>query len=835
MPTIPGLGSRIAEALDAVARPAVPDVVERLAGRVPVSDTVSEIAQRARGVPFYGNPEVLAETRATVNVTQGVADKIQALKTALGGFFRSEPNLGRDVQEHFYTARWKREAAGANATQDVAQALAPLTRDPVNQMALLADYMKTANDVAQARRDGSQMINNKPVEAWIQSLDLLDQHVRSDPEVQVAHDNVRKLLDDLHMDMVNRGYTTLDSYLEDYTPMRRIDGIVRGLANMWGEELKSPTLAVLRHRKGGQGRTETNLIEVLHDVLSDYYRKVPIDDLFAELRRDPTLNFTDQYAIGDAIKPGHAVYDPGPGMPGYARKTDVDYTVDGLLHSMPISESIKAREFHGGYVFPTHVAKALKRFNQRPLDDIENPFFHWGSKVARGLTVYNPANTNLNRASDLLLALTGLPGEQAHPLGILRWYGPSMRAAYNGVRGKGSTVIKIGGQPVDVWDLAQREGLTSGTIIHDIGGEPMPGALQQFIPEDEVARPGMLRMVLNSMQKDRMATEVTPRIAAGLEALERTGDIREFGRVGRDITLRFGAGQPAAARLPWVRMISPFMQFIGLATSRVTDALKTSGSRGRMIASLVAVPTAAMMWNNQSDEFKDVEHSLSDFERNQLHLIVADWNDPSKVKRDRTGKPVVLRFRFWVPEEVARTVGLGNLPSRIRRVAEGREKPIDFLKQTAVQPVQSISDLMTMPSLIEDFATGKSASGRQLSVVERGLRFSPAATGLAEGYRGYQNAGLAEGIKRTLEEWGAVRFAMVQRRGKTTLDADFIAAKRNLSDARLRYRIMLQNGDISRAREARKEMDAAITDIKSINAVRRREKTSRSLRKVGTP
>ena len=324
-----------------------------------------------------------------------------------------------------------------------------------------------------------------------------------------------------------------------------------------------------------------------------------------------------------------------------------------------------------------------------------------------------------------------------------------------------------------------------------------------------------LETTKRTLQADRLATEVAPRIAAGLEAVERTGDWSQFGRVGRDITFRYGAGAPRAANFPIVKMFDPFIQYMGLATQRFLTMAnaKSMGPKARILLGLTAVPFAMWRWNTQNDEYKQVEDSLARDERNLPHIILASWEDPGKPQRDVDGTPVVLRFKYSVPEQVAQMVGLAQVPGRISRVIEGRDTPVQFAKDTGAQSAKSIGDMLVLPSMLKEVASGKSElTGKPFTPIDALNRVMPItriATKSAERARDY---GLAEGAKTAFMETTGASFAKGQHKGAQLLDTDVKDAERALSDSKRGLRWAMRNGTPQQVRDAKTSVENAMRD-----------------------
>jgi len=803
----------------ALRSPAVPEAIARGTAEAPAVlekalSSPEAIGQRGKGIPFTGVPELETATRATEVGVKTLEDRIQDMKTIFGSFFRADPNLPKDVQRTFLRGRTRGEAARVSAELELQKVYEPLQTDAPTQAAKMYDFLVTSDEVAQAFRGGKPSIHGQPTEKWVQQLDLLEPQVKNDPEIATALERRQNLWDRVFGDMLARGWIVPEHYLEDYTPIRKLHAVAQGLASEAGEELRSKVLNMMQHRTNAPGLRETNLVILEKEILGEYMKKVAEHEAFIDLLADKTINFTDQFKIGDTVPHGLSMYRPGPGMIGYSRKTSEGYLIDGLLSQVkPDTNEL----LPGTYVVPSPIALALETFYPKRSKGTEHALYRAGQTMARWLTVYNPSNTNLNLMSDLPMAMfVGLPGEKAQPLGVFKWWMKAgLPIATKGAFGKkGGTLVEINGQIIDAWDLAQREGVTEGTIHYDVGARgKLSEELSRLMPQGERPTPNP---VLDVLSRSRLAIEAAPRIAAGLEAFERTGDISQFGRVGREITLTYGAGAPKAARLPAIRMISPFLQFIGLASSRVMDNLRTPGSRARTIAGIVGVPVLTYLWNSQNEEYKQVENSLAEWERSQAHIIVPDPKDPLKVRRDINGKPVVFRFRYSVPEEVMKAVGLGNIAARVGRVITKRDTPLEFIQSIPGEAAENIADLLTMPGLVRDVATGKTRTGKEMKWPEVATRMFPIARPFFSAKEALESYGPKEAVKTFASETAGVRFATVGRRGKHVSDADLMAAKGELAQTRSRWRTAMINGPPSKAKEAKEDFYKAKEKLERI-------------------
>lgn len=812
----------------AMARPAVPELVHRGTAEAPtlLQEAIERgtgITERAPDVPYHGDPELRAATRATeAPKKMTVVDGIQAGKEVLGSFFRADPNLAKDVQKILVRGRWRGASSQHIADRVFREVYAPLTDRPVEKTALMHDYLIAADEVAQALRQGRDVAMDKPLAQVMDHMSKLEQLVSNDPEIDQAIANRRDLWDNIFNDMIARGWSVPEHYLEDYTPIRKLRAIHDGLATQSGENLKVKKLSAEYHRTNAAGDRETNLLSLEHELIGKYFRKVAEHEAFTELISDKTIDLTHKFKVQDKLPLGLRIYRPGAGMIGYMRKPPIDDVIGGMIEELDMPKDVLQP---GDYVFAEPLTRALEHYHQgHAASRLENTFRTAGRTLARWWTVYNPANTRLNMASDLILAMHGLPGEAAHPVGILKWYPTALKAAYKGAFEKGKSFVKIGDQTVDLWELVENAGLAESTLLHQVQGQKMSGDLMRLIPETMQKQQFIL---FDVMQRDRLGTELAPRIAAGLEAWERTGNISEFGRVGREITLHYGAGAPLASRMPIVRILSPFIQYIGLASGRVFDLLKAPESRVRTVASMMAVPTVTWMWNNQNDEYRKVEDALPDYMRDQAHVTAPDPLDPSKPRYDTVGRPLVIPFRFSVPEEVMKMAGLGNIVSRIHRGVRGRQTPGELGKDVVSRAAKTAVETFTLtPGFLKEFVSGKTSTGQEIKLPDRITRLLPGARPLVEGVRDAELVGPKEAALRAGLTVAGMRPANVMRRGDVLSDVDIVTARRKVSEAKSRLRRAILNEGPSAVKDAEKKFDEAVAGVERIADAMEREEAN---------
>lgn len=855
---IPAIKAAIPKVIDAIKKPSFPSAEGTTAAELaskfksegkPVRPFAPEVSTQGRIPEEQMNPLVEAAVAQTYDPQKAIWEQVRDLKTFAAGFFDQSPNTPPDYKKISLAARERINKAPSVAALDLSEMLKPLT-DPklgdVNTAAhratLVARQMLTADTIKQMERDGVSSLHGQSLDAWKKSNEALNRIIANDQGMFQASQNLRGGLNEMFNDMVQRGWISEDRYLESYTPVQKINAVVSALAHMTNESensLRSRVLGATKHRGeiSDLSIREGNLIKTLHGLRAEYYSKVAQHEMFNEIVASP-WNLTSQFKEGQTLPRGVAAYNPGPGQMGYLNRSPEGQFIAGALQALDPTGRLNS----GSYIFPEQLVKALNSFHPTPHHEYEKPLVDAGRAISKSVTVYNVANTQLNRGGDLLVALTGMPGEKARPMGVLRFYGTAHKAAQEFVRG-GMPMVNINGQPVELGKLLINEGVSSSTFFKDVSGQDVSSLLSKFTPESEQANPTWMQQLKEKFQTEREAVELTPRIAAGLEALERTGDVKEFGRVARNITLNFNAAAPQASQVPVIKFMAPFAKFTGLATKRVFDLLAAKDSRGRVLAGVIAVPTATMMWNYQNQEYQDVEHSLAPYERDQLHIILPDLRDISKPLYDATGKPVVIRVRYYLPEEVAKMVGLGNLASRVRRVAEGRDTPVQFLKQSANAIPNTVAEMLAIPKMFNEATTGKSDTGKELDIPERIIRLLPslripqaAVTAyMSEGATPAESAMAAAGA--ATEELLGLRFASAQHKQGYILDADVTEAKKKLMDAKAKVRYIATHGPASEMQSAYDELYAARDNALRIEKAYKEEQEDRGspTRKVETP
>lgn len=822
----------------ALSEPAIPE--ESLRGTAE-SPTVASRSE-ARGLPvrpyapsvttqvldpqYRIDPSLEDKLSQTYDSYSPWEERLQKVKTFLGGFFSPTPNMPKDIQAKMLDARTRVSAADEAAARDLAAQLSPLSSvvgkkgEPAFNATLMFRQLKIADALSYMDDSGIDVYQGIERPVWEDANNKLIQWVKDNPHVQEASANIRSGLDEIFNDMVNRGWIIPDRYREQYTPMKKINSVLSSLGDMTGEtsdQVKSRILSSMRHRPDAAKDAaidESNMLHILAGARSEYYRKVAEHELFQKIINDPTINMTERYRGIQTLPADMGVYFPGQGMMGHTALSK-----EGRMLADAAKDIDPDAKVHvGGWILPKSLIEELKSFHPTPHSKAEEIMVKGGRKMAKYLTVYNPANTAVNLVSDAVVAMFGMPGEKAQPLGFLRWYAEGIKAGNAYVKGNQHWVT-INGQRINLTDLMLQEGVGESSLVSDLSDRSQSAFLKQFIPGEEKKGIDPLSRLGKGMEMTRQSVELYPRIAAGLEALERTGDVKEFGRVARNITLNFGPGSPKMSKVPILRFMSPFLSFQGLATERLFKSLSMEGSRARTLAGMLAVPAAVFLWNSQNDEYKIAARSIGSSDKTTLPVVVPNPKDISKPLRDDNGNPVIIRMKYFVPEQVLQMAGLGNLPTRVSRVIEGRDTPADFLGDTAKGPFEAMKNLATVPAIFIEQASGKSAlSGKPMSMQDRLERLIPFLRIPFSMGRELQNAGL-DNIPAGLLPAG--RAAMVEATGlrpmRTTtmvghvFDADLKEAIAEQRMAQREFELAAASKDkMQKVRAARKLKDAII-------------------------
>jgi hypothetical protein len=783
---------------------------EELAAEVPA------ITEHLPDVVYNGPPKLKPYVRATApSEKPTLKERVQGVKTGIGGIFSAEPNLPKNYQNMFLSARY--EAATAQERADAAihsRITSKLEGDVATKSRLMMDYLTLADEFSDLHskwtKDPDTPVFGRGGATLPEIEDAL--HIAYDamakhPDAVQASQGFRAVSDELFNNMVQYGLITPNRYRKDWTPRQQIMEMARGLSAAYGDQsVGGEVLAQMERRTLTGGVTETNLLKVLRSVLKDYHEKVAGDKLVMRILSDPAVNRTADFKVGDRLPRGWVNYRPRPGLPGW-RIPDADAQVAaGVADALGADVRTLTP---GGFVIPEDISRRLEKFYpERPGQGGETAY-KVGRFLARAFTVYNPANTALNLGSDFGIALLGLPGERSQTGAFLRFY---PRAFVESMKGA------FGGES-PVFERAVQEGLGSATYVESVTGEQIPEKLAEALGEQPSKNP--FKHLANVMRRARLGVEMAPRIAAGQAAEHVTGNPEEFGRVGRAITLPYGAGAPAVTRTNIARWVAPFWQFMGLATERTAKLLTEPGSRGRAWAAVLGVPVAAFMWNRHNEDFRQVEMALRKRDRYAMHIIAPDPADPSKPALDRNGKPIVLRFRYFMPEEVAQQFGVSMLPSRITDLVEGRVGPGEAIGESAASAVEQGFQQFVPAGIAVGIGTGRNVlTGQEQPRAEIARKSIPILREVEEAVRGVQNAGPIEGVKRLAEEVSGVRFATPVRRGRS--DADLEDLKVQLKDTKTQMRSAYRRGDRARGEEFRARVYKIANRIRAINKARRK-------------
>lgn len=827
-------GELLPKALDALRSPAIPEVAARGTAEAP------EIAARAaaRGKPvrkfapsvssqgleekYRINPAIEEAVSQTHDPKLPFEDKIQKWKATILSAFDPAPNMPRDIKENFLNARSSLQGSRDRAARDIVDQLESIKDDKsaAFKATMIMRQMKIADTVRHMEDNGLNSYGGHTFADWKDSNEKLLTWIKSDPALTKAHGNLRDGLDDIFNDMVDRGWIVPDRYLEQWTPMRKINTVFNALGDMSGtgaDSLKSRILSSMKHRPTGDDFAidEGNMLHVLHEARTEYYKKVAEHELFLKIINDPTLNMTTRYKAGETLPRDLAVYMPGKGMVGSTHISREGQFLGEALREIDPAGTVHA----GGWVLPRALVDELNNFHPMSHHPLEKQVAEGGRKMAKFLTVYNPANTMVNFFSDGLLAMMGLPGEKARPMGFLRWYGEGVGAAKAFTEGR-DYFVTIGKQKVNVTKLLNESNIKESTLSEDLSGRKINPELQQFLPKEELGKQGFQNILSKGLETFRERVELQPRIAAGLAALEETGDIKEFGRIAKQITLNFGAGSPKLAKVPLMRFMSPFITFQGLATERMARLITTEGSRGRTLAILAAVPASVALWNSQNEEFKKINESLPTHDKTSLHFIVGAGD--GHALRDTDGNPVIIRLRYFVPEDVMRMIGLGNIVERGMRLAQGRDTLADFAKDTISSPVNTVKESLVIPNLASELLGGKSSlTGKPLegsdwvTRLAPGLRMPFAIAKEAADHGLDANRVLVTGVR---EFTGARPMTTYTTMGHS-FDADLREALQAQRDALRNVKLAARKDGITNKKNAIRKYKEAIAKLKRIAAI----------------
>lgn len=827
-PALEKAGERLRVVPEAAARGTAerPAILERALRNAPKEGELpAGVREAGKDVPFAG-PEKFRQPSRTVPTAEreSLANIVDDAKVRIAGLWKAEPGLPKDIGDAFSETRGIekriRQQVELELRDDVMKPIAGLGKESFAKARRVWDFMVNADRAAQAAAQGLDEVDGIPkkdLEALVASTwNALD------PVQRDVHERVRRKYDEAFELAIARGFVKPEQRLEAYSPIRRMAMVLNAMFEERGETgVETEKLAQFLRRGISGGVRQTDGLTLLTDYLTSIRRRIAQEDLLAQLVADKTIHFTDhpeiatRLATGKPLPPGLSLYELRPGRIGYIKKNPAQQVMDGVLDHMNMP---KGRDRGRALVFPDRIVKALETYSPRVPGDDESAIYKLGRAYTRAFTVYNPAVTAVNFASDHVLALSRAVSEggAAQALGFLREWPDAVKSAVGGV------FFDKGGEK---FERALREGLTSSTYTSEAGGLPVSDILKEF--HEAPARSLMqtakeaLAFIPDQLAKGRQAVELMPKIAAGEEALRRTGDLSAYGKIGKDITIDFTKA-PAATRNPTFQFMAPFYAFFGAATPYVLEMAKKNGGRNPMLAAIVAVPTTTMLWNYQNEEFAKVERSLPEHEQMNLHVIIADAE--GHVLRDPTGRPVVKRLQYWVPEEVAKMFGLGNLPSRLRQVTEGRVTPSEFASQSGSAAAKQWVGHIMPAKLALEFGMGRSwYSGEEIKRSEALAGAIPQTKMVHNFILGAKSYGLKEQALRTGSEAFGLSQAGLEQRGTASLDAALMDAKRDLQKARLRMRRFLIRQDTAGAQEAMKDMAAARDRLKRVATAIRAE------------
>lgn len=807
-------------ALKGLFKGEVPEAAQRAAGEAIRTTKTNPVTYRNPDISFGEgkvNQEALTSVPNPVKVT--VEGRTRRLAEAFGGLFEAHPGLPKDIDKLAKTARWKGDAADAMARFTVKDRVFSKLQGTIDERTAKAELLQrlivNTDDLASMERkmkaDPDASITSTAGRTWdqvAQAQRTLVAAAGKHPDVIAGYQGYRNLVDEMFDNYVKRGYITPDRQLTDYTPFVKIEQIndANGRLGGAGAQRTETILSQLKSRsmKGENiGLRHTGALRLVVDQLADYHVKAAEDEMLAAILSDKTLNRSAEFAPGTILPEGYVRYRPEPGMPGYGVKDAAGNATTGFVNTA--AGGGKDAYFHG-FVLPERVVRFLNEFHPATPPEMQSRMYKAGSALARQMTVYNISNTALNVQGDLMTALLGRPGEKANPIGLLKHYFKGADAAIKGI---------LKGQEGPEYVKALESGATSGTFASTINGTPIDSEMAALLGEQIQ---GGFAKVPQAFKAYRQVVEATPRIAAGMEAESRGAD---FGEAARFASLEFGHGAPSHTRNATFRFMFPFWQFMGLASKRVFDLVRTPGSRGRTLAAMAIPPVATMLWNTQNEEFTKVENSLPKFYGDLMHVIVPDPRDPSKPLIDTQGKPVVVPMRWLVTEQVAQMFGLGNLPSRVRKVVVGRDTlpnlfgdiPGNIAKQVAQQAVPL--------NIIGSVATGKDQlTGAETPRGELIMKSLPLGRDIVETYKAAKNYGAAAVVQKVASKVAGVTYLNPMGKGKR--DADLIDLITQRNDARKKMRSAYRKGDKVEGDRWKAELRDLSQDIKSVAAARKK-------------
>lgn len=806
MPAVSEIIARgIARAFETPIGRAMKQTPEELAAAVrPVTQNVPE-------APFAGTPgrqEAIRATRAPEPKT--VWDYIQDAKTAIGSAFTAEPNTTAYIKGLFHTARMK--AGGAQIAADTLlneRVVSHLQGDKHTVRTkgrILSDYQVQADDYATLKSkiekdpDGAHVgLGGATIDVVERDLYATAQQAQAHPDIIMANQSLRAISDEAWEVMRAHGYVTFEQYREAYTPVQKLDATVRALGRARGEE-PGGVLDQMRHRDATGQLRETSVLKVWRTTLANLYEKIAEDELAIRIRSDPSLNRAAQFPEGTPAPAGWDRYQPQPGLPGWAGTPEQE-ALSGLMDGL---------EPHRGWVIPEDLANRLRTFRRsRPANDVEKTVYKGASNMWRWLTVGNPANLGLNIPSDAMTALIGMPGERSHVWGTLQLMPGSYLSALRGSFG----------HETPEYTKAVKAGLTEASFVESMMGEHIPDRLANAAGEQQMDRSAYMGF----MRKLRRGFEAGPRMAAARDAEKRgiasgmTPEIgaQEYARVGQAITGDFGAGAPALTRTPLATFAAPFLRFTGFATERLAKLLLMKGSRRRAWITVIGVPFAAMMWNHKDPEFEKAEYQIPAYDRDSLHFLRS--NADGSLYRNENGLPEAIRFRYFLPEAVASTFGVGNLPSRVVEMMQGRKNLGDFAKDTFTGARQGLGGQLVPAQVAAELTSGRNLlTGEEQDPVDALRRMVPVLEQTNKVARSFEGGDLGKAARTAFSEYSGLKPT-----GMSRSDADLRDIGFKIRDTESRLRSARRKGDEAAINDLTDARLKLLNRVRAINLARR--------------
>lgn len=798
----------------------VPEAADRAAGEALRVSKPGAVAYRNPDISF-GEGKINQEALTSVPSPQKVTAEGRArrLAEAFGGLFEAHPGVPKDIDKLAKQARWRSDAADAVARHTVKDRVFSKLQGSLDERVAKAELLQrlivNTDDLASMERkmkaDPDASITSTAGRTWDQvahAQRVLVTAAGKHPDVSAAYQGYRNLVDEMFDGYVKRGYISPDRQLADYTPFVKIQQIndANGRLGGAGAKRTETVLSQMKARgKSGEdiGLRHTGALRLIVDQLSDFQTKAAEDEMLAAILGDKTLNRSAEFPAGTALPEGFVRYRPEPGMPGYGVKDPAGNAVAGFVNT--VAGGGKDAYFHG-FVLPERVVRFINEFHPANPPEMQSKVYKAGSALARQMTVYNVSNTALNLQGDLMTALLGKPGEKAQPLGLLKHYFKAADSAIKGIlRGvEGPEYVK-----------ALESGATTGTFASTIDGVPIDAEMAALLGEQVK---GGFSKVPQAFKAYRQVVEATPRIAAGMEAEARGAD---FGDAARFASLEFGHGAPAHTRNATFRFMFPFWQFMGLASKRVFDLVRTPGSRGRTLAALAIPPVATMLWNTQNPEFTKVENSLPKYYDDLMHVIVPDPRDPSKPLIDTQGKPVVVPMRWLITEQVAQMFGLGNMASRVRNVMVGRSDLPKLISEVPGNVARQVAQQAVPLNIAGSVATGKDQlTGEERPRAELIAKSLPLGRDIIDTYKAAKNYGGAAVAQKVVSKVAGVTYLNPLGKGKRDADIVDLIAQRN--DARKKMRSAYKKGDKVEGDRWKDELRDVSQELKRVAAARKK-------------